>query len=131
VQKLRDDPKSLSEVQARPDWPQFEEAMQTEAKALLENATSTVVKDLPKGRKELPTMWTYKVKRDEKGRITVYRARAVIRGDLQQKGVDFGVLYAPVSRHSTFRVLLTEACEFDHEMHLLDVSTAFLNADLE
>jgi hypothetical protein len=35
------------------------------------------------------------VKRDEMGRITVYRARAVIRGDLQQKGVDFGELYAP------------------------------------
>jgi hypothetical protein len=129
--KLRDDPKSLSEVQARPDWPQFREAMQTEQQALLENATYTVVKEVPAGRKALPTMWAFKVKRDEMGRIIVYRARAVIRGDMQTEGIDFGELYAPVSRHSTLRVLLTVVCEKNYDMHLLDVRTAFLNADLD
>jgi hypothetical protein len=50
---------------------------------------------------------------------------------LQQQGVDFQEVYAPVSKHTTFRAVLAVAAAQDLEIHHLDVKTAFLNGELD
>jgi hypothetical protein len=103
--------------------------MDEEFASLLENGTWELEK-LPNGFKALPMKWVYKVKRDANGNIERYKARLVAKGYLQKQGIDFGEVYAPVSKHTT-RALLAVVAARDMELHQLDVKTAFLNGKLE
>ena len=128
--KLTDEPLTLAEVKARPDWRQWEEAMLTEIASLHANNTYTLLDPLP-GVKPIPTKWVYKLKRDELGRIEKYRARIVVKGYAQKAGVDYTDVYAPVSKYSTARFLMSQVALHDLELHQLDVKAAFMHSDLD
>lgn len=128
--ELTDDPRSLAEVKKRADWPQWQAAMQSEINSLLENGTYELV-DLPPGVKPIPSKWVYKVKRDEAGRLDKHKARVVAKGFKQIAGRDYHEVYAPVSRHSTLRILLALIIQKGLAMRQLDIRTAFLHGALE
>ena len=79
--------------------------MDAKLKALQQLGTFTPVQ-LPPGRQAIPCKWVFKVKRDEKGRLIKYRARLVAKEFRQIAGRDFDEVFAPVSKHATFRMLL-------------------------
>jgi hypothetical protein len=128
--RLTDDPTSLEEVKKRPDWPSWKAAMDVELKALQELGTFTPT-TLPPGRKAIPCKWVFKVKRDAKGDLIKYRARLVAKGFRQIAGKDFDEVFAPVSKHATFRVLLSIVASNDLELHHIDIKTAFMNGDIQ
>jgi Reverse transcriptase (RNA-dependent DNA polymerase) len=130
VAQLTDDPVTLNEVKNRKDWAQWKEAMDTELKALQEFGTFSHAK-LPPGRKAIPCKWVFKIKRNEKGQILKYRARLVAKGFKQIAGQDFSEVFAPVSKHATFRTLLSIVASNDLDLHHIDVKTAFMNGDLQ
>jgi Reverse transcriptase (RNA-dependent DNA polymerase) len=60
-----------------------------------------------------------------------YRARLVAKGFRQIAGKDFDEVFAPVSRHATFRMLLSMATSRDLELHHIDIKTAFMNGEIQ
>lgn len=89
----------MKEVQSRPDWPAWKNAIDIELKALQELGTFTPT-SLPPGRKAIPCRWVFKIKRDEKGDVIKYTARLVAKGFKQVAGKDFDVVFgATPHRH--------------------------------
>jgi hypothetical protein len=124
------EPQSYEEALASPDAELWQKAMDEEMASLLENQTWST-EPVPEGVKPVPVKWVYKIKTDENGNIERFKARVCAKGYKQQQGVDFEEVFAPVSRQSTVRALLTIAAVRDLEVEQLDVKIAFLNGDLE
>jgi len=89
------------------------------------------LQNLPPGRKAIPCKWVYKVKTNADGSIERYKARLVIKGFSQKKGVDYDQTFSPVARNATIRTLLSAAAREKLYLMQFDVSTAFLYGDLD
>ena len=74
----------------------------------------------------MDTRRVFKIKTD-----STYKGRLIVQGFSQIPGVDRGGTFAPVFRLQSIRMMLAIAVELDYDMHMLDVLTAFLNADVE
>ncbi|GKA66765.1 ribonuclease H-like domain, reverse transcriptase, RNA-dependent DNA polymerase [Tanacetum coccineum] len=86
---------------------------------------------LPKGHKAIGLKWVFKTKKDANGNIIKHKARLVAKGYIQQHGIDFEEVFAPVARIETIRLLLAIAANNKWEVHHLDVKSAFLHGDLK
>ncbi|KAI1508887.1 cyclopentanone 1,2-monooxygenase [Pyrenophora tritici-repentis] len=76
----------------------------------------------------LPLMWVFTYKFDEDGLLCKYKARLVVRGDLQE---DWGDTYAATLAARVFRFLMALTAAFGLKAYQYDVLNAFLNAPLE
>jgi hypothetical protein len=130
MKRPEEEPRTIEEALSGPDADHWRQAMDEEYRSLIENGTWEIVDSNP-GIKPIPVKWVYKIKRDSSGRIERYKARLVVKGFMQQQGVDFDEVFAPVSKHTTLRTLLSIVAHEDLEMHQLDIKTAFLNGELE
>lgn len=86
---------------------------------------------LPPGRRAITCKWMFKAKRDETGNVNTYKARLVARGFVQQEGKDYDETFAPVVRHETVHVLFVVAAAAELHVRQLDVTTAYLNGQLD
>ena len=105
-------------------------AMQDEMESFQENYTYDLV-ELQKGKRALRNKWVYKVKTREVDNEPRYKARIVVKGFQQKKGVDFDEIFAPVVKMTYIRTVLSIAANMDLEIEQLDVKTAFLHGELE
>ena len=62
--------------------------------SLHENHTYELV-ELPKGKRELRNKWVYKLKPGDARKPPRYKARIVVKGFQQKKGVDFDEILCP------------------------------------
>ncbi|KAJ4716959.1 Retrovirus-related Pol polyprotein from transposon TNT 1-94 [Melia azedarach] len=115
------------ESEQRKEWI---DAMQGEMKSLHENHTFELVK-LPKDKRALKNNWVYRIKQEEYTSQPRYKARLVVKGFSQRKGVDFDEIFSPVVKMSSIRVVLGIAASLDLEIEQMDVKTAFLHGDLD
>jgi Reverse transcriptase (RNA-dependent DNA polymerase) len=127
---LTDEPRTLKEVQFRPDFALWQQSMDEEMNSLLSMGVYEIVPTPPHAR-ALDCRWVFKIKRDVLGNIEKYKSRVVVKGYQQAPGVDYEEIFAPVSRHTTVRVLLAMAAVHNLEVQQLDVKTAFLNGELK
>ena len=123
-------PKNIKQALASEEAPMWRTAMDSEYASLMALNTWELG-DLPDGVKPLPCMWLYSRKFDGLGNLERHKARLVVLGNQQQKGIDYNEVFAPTSKHTTMRTLLSLVASEDMELHQLDVKTAFLHGDLE
>jgi len=105
------------------------EAIKDEMKSIHDNHTFDLVK-LPKGKRALNNKWSYRVKHESNSTSMRYKARLVVKGYSQRKGVDFNEIFSPVVKMSSIRTVLSLASTLDLEVEQMDVKTVFLHGDL-
>ncbi|GKB97559.1 putative RNA-directed DNA polymerase [Tanacetum coccineum] len=106
------------------------EAIEDEMNSLHENNTFELVK-LPKGKRALKNKWVYKLKTEEHTSRPRYKARLVVKGFSQKRGIDFDEIFSPVVKMGSIRVVLGLAASLDLEVEQMDVKTTFLHGDLD
>ena len=122
-----DEPATFEEARREECWRQ---AMKEEMASIEQNGTWKLV-NLPHGHRPIGLKWVFKVKRDEAGAIVKHKARLVAKGYVQQEGVDFEEVFAPVARMESVRMLLAVAAREGWLVHHMDVKSAFLNGELQ
>ncbi|KAM3204267.1 hypothetical protein P3L10_027676 [Capsicum annuum] len=75
--------------------------------------------------------WVFWVKYEDGNPIPLYKARLVVKGFNQKKGVDFDELFSPIVKMAAIRVVLGLAASLDLEVEQMDVKTSFLHSDLD
>ena len=104
--------------------------MKEELDSIEKNQTWEMVTP-PPGCKPIGLKWVYKIKRNSHGDIVRYKARLVAKGYVQNFGIDYEEVFAPVARIETIRVLLALAAQEGWQVHHMDVKSAFLNGELK
>ena len=125
-----DQPKTLAEALSRPDKEQWWNAASDEITALEENGTFIARRRLPEDR-PIGSQWVLRIKRKADGSIDRYKARVVAKGFSQRPGFDFDETFAPTARWAALRTILALAALEDMEVESVDISSAFLNGELE
>ena len=83
-------------------------AMKEELDALSKNHTWDLV-TLPPRKYVIGCKWIYKIKTHSDGSIERYKALLVSKGFIQEYGIDYEEIFAPVARISSVRALLAVA----------------------
>lgn len=107
----------------------WQAAMREEMDSLLKNRTWDLV-SLPPNRRPLRNKWVYKLKEEAEGNKR-FKARLVVKGFDQERGIDFNEIFSLLVKMTTIRTVLGLAAAWDLELELLDVKTAFLHGDVE
>ncbi|KAJ0532496.1 putative RNA-directed DNA polymerase [Helianthus annuus] len=122
-----EEPRNYKEASSDRKWI---EAMKAELDSINKNNTWNLT-ELPRDHKAIGLKWVFKTKKDANGNIVRHKARLVAKGYVQQHGIDFDEVFAPVARMETVRLMLALAAYQGWEVHHLDVKSAFLHGDLK
>lgn len=128
-ENIFNEPLTYDEAMAGSNSREWQSAMQNEYDSLIQNGVWKLV-DRPMDENVIKCKWIYKIKHDAAGKFDKYKARLVARGFTQKQGVDYNETFSPVVRHSTMRILFSLANDFNMNIEHIDVTTAFLNGEL-
>ena len=103
--------------------------METELKQIEDLHTYDLV-EAPPNANIIPSMYVFRRKRNEQGRIVRYKARLVAKGYKQKFGVDYNETFAPTVRPATLRIILSLGAQRNASIHQIDVKNAYLNSYL-
>ena len=119
-------PKSLKQAKASPEWPKWQEAVNSELKSHKDRKTYNVMSygDKPPGAQVLGSSLLFSEKASGRKKV-----RLVIMGN-QQEAQDPTHLFAPVASMRALRVMWALAAALNREVYHIDISTAFLHAKL-
>ncbi|GJY91504.1 putative ribonuclease H-like domain-containing protein [Tanacetum coccineum] len=65
--------------------------------------------DLPNGKRAIGTKWVFRNKKDERGIVIKNKVRLVTQGYIQEEGIDYDEVFAPVARIKVIRLFLSYA----------------------
>ena len=87
--------------------------------------------DRPASKPVITRKWDFKKKQGLSGAVKKYKARIVARGFMQQEGIDYTETYSPTVRFESIRMMTAATASEGMQMEQMDVTTAFLYAELE
>ena len=120
-------PNTVSEALIKREW---KDAMREEMSALEKNKTWEIVKR-PRGKNIVDCKWIFTPKYKANGSLERHKARLVAKGYTQTYGVDYQETFAPISKMSTVRILLSLVAHYNWQLLHYDVKNAFLHGDLD
>jgi hypothetical protein len=123
-------PYTVREANQSADHAKWEEARQSELASLRENNVFHLV-PRPTDVPVIPSQWVHDIKLNEHNQIDCYKARLVAKGYVQVEGVHYTETYAPTAKFVSIRVVIALAAMFGWLLHQMDVTTAFLYADID
>nr|GEW85952.1 zinc finger, CCHC-type [Tanacetum cinerariifolium] len=124
---LEEEPRNYKEAVQDRKWI---EAMQMEIDSINKNKTWKLT-TLPDNQKAIGLKWVFKTKRDADGKTIKHKARLVAKRYVQEHGIDYDEVFAPVARMETVRLILALSAYHGWEVHHLDVKLAFLHGELK
>jgi hypothetical protein len=129
----KETPQSYREAMASPKAAEWLKAAQAEIEGCEAMKTWAVVPraSLPRGTNVIPVKWVFKIKTDETGAITKYKARVTPKGFRQKYGVDYFEVFANTGKYKTLRLLMSLSASGNLKLRQLDVPQAFTQAELE
>ena len=101
----RGEPESFDEAIKDKESVKWELAMKDEMDSLMSNKTWQLA-ELPREKKALHNKWVYRIK-EEYDDNKWYKARLVVEGFQQKKGIDYNEIFSPVMMLATIRTILT------------------------
>lgn len=104
---------------------EWRQAIHKEVTELIRNGTFRVI-DQQRGMRLQPLKWVFKIKQDG-----MLKARLVVQGFHQRKGVDFNEIYAAVAKPMSFKIFIALAARGGWLLWHIDIITAFLHALLK
>ena len=123
------EPSTWSEMLSQPHKAGFLAAVELEYSDLQEYSTFEAVPEAEAEDFVIPTHWVFTYKFDDEGFLLKYKARLVVRGDLQPKQDE--ETYAATLAARIFRFLIALAAYFNLEAKQFDVINAFTNAKIK
>ncbi|GJR01314.1 putative ribonuclease H-like domain-containing protein [Tanacetum coccineum] len=87
--------------------------------------------DLPNSKRPIGTKWVFRNKKDERGIVIKNKARLVSQGYIQEEGIDYDEVFAPVARIKAIRLFLAYVSFKDFVVYQMDVKRAFLYGKIE
>ena len=85
----------------------------------------------PQGKSIVTSKWIYKIKHAADGSVEKFKAIFVARGFSQKEGIDYDQIFAPISRYTSIKIIISLASVFNWKLHQMDVKTAFINGEVE
>ena len=127
------DPTTFEEAETSPDREKWRAAMRAEQNSLQEMKAirPATLAERQSHPQTIGSKWVFKTKRDANNVVTRFKCRLVAQGYTQRAGRDYDETYAPVISYPSVRVLLAIAVQFDLDIGIYDVETAFLHAPLD
>jgi hypothetical protein len=123
-------PNSLPEAFDGPDAEQWHAALQEELQNLLDNNVYEIV-PIPEGVKPITSKPVMQIKFDQNGDIKCFKLQIAVWGFVQVEGVDYKEVFTPVANLESICIILALAAKYDLELDQMDISTAYLNGELE
>ncbi|GJT33216.1 putative ribonuclease H-like domain-containing protein [Tanacetum coccineum] len=84
-------------------------AMQEELLPIQVTMKFMTLVDLPNGKRAIGSKWVFRNKKDERGIVIRNNARLVAQGYIQEEGIDYDEVFAPVARIKAIRLFLAYA----------------------
>lgn len=131
ISALQPPPKTMKQLLTHPDAREYMAAARAELDHINKTHTWTPINRDTVTDQILPLKWVFTQKSDEKGNLLKFKARIVVRGDLQYDIVSKRDLYAQTAAIQHFRVLLAYAAQNGYDIHQMDAITAFLQSLLD
>nr|GEW34292.1 putative ribonuclease H-like domain-containing protein [Tanacetum cinerariifolium] len=98
---------------------------------ILDHVSFWILVDLPYGKRAIGTKWVYRNKKDERVIVIGNKARLVAQGHIQEEGIDYEEVFAPVARIEAIRLFLAYASFMGFPVYQMDVKSAFLYGTIE
>lgn len=124
------EPETFKEAMQLPDRADWKKACDEEMAALKKNNTFQVV-PRPPNRNIVGCRWILKHKYNSQNEVVKYKARVVAKGFSQRPGIDYDETFAPVVKFASIRLVLALAAKNKWKVIQMDVTTAFLNGELQ
>lgn len=126
LSQLPDPPSNWRAMLRHPHAEGFTRAAEVEYAALELRKTWEIVDRDDQVTNPVPLKWVFTYKFNENGFLSKYKARIVVRGDLQETSTQD--VYAATLAFKVFRSLMALVAAFNLQTHQLDAVNAFLNA---